>query len=52
MNSTVSVMLLVRGGKEGNPEAHVSALKKKSMLNRSGLRSPWRRATECLLSPD
>ena len=37
VNSTVSVMLLlVRGGKEGNPEAHVSVQKKKLMLNRSG----------------
>ena len=37
VNSTVSVMLLlVRGGREGNPEAHVSALEEKSMLNRSG----------------
>ena len=36
VNSTVSVMLLVRGGREGNSEAHFSVLKKKSILNRSG----------------
>ena len=36
VNSTVSVMLLVRGGREENPGAHVSVLKRKSVLNRSG----------------
>ena len=37
LNSTVSVMLLlVRGGREGNRAGHVSVLKKKLMLNRSG----------------
>ena len=36
VNSTVSVMLLVRGGREGNPGAPVLVLKRKLVLNCSG----------------
>ena len=36
VNSMVSIMLLVRGGRDGNPDAPVSVLKKKSVMNRLG----------------
>ena len=40
VNSTVSVMLLVRGGRERNPEVHVSVLKGKSVMDRLGVTLP------------
>ena len=40
MKSTVSVMLLVRGGREGSPEARISVLKGKSVRDRLGVTVP------------
>ena len=40
VNSTVLVMVLVRGGREGNPEAHVFGLTIKSILDGLGVTVP------------
>ena len=52
ITSTVSFSCMVRGGGKGNPEAHISVMKNKSMLDRLGVTIFMAVVAGCLLFPD